>query len=470
MMQGQARGRYFGGMRIHFSLLASLVVPLMSSAQVLFEHPYRFDGPCHADQLVRLADGDLMIAGVKGSSLFIARATIGGDTLWTYDLDHAAMRVNAMELVNDSTLLLACGELIAVKTDGTGLQVIGMADDVSVQAPDTFVTVVNNLVTARTLEGDELWNWTSPGTIPTDCRVDRILAMPDGGAIALGARHYDNGMYINTVPWMAHVDNTGHLTDSLTLRHVQYVATTVGWELVRTADGGYLGAIWESTVNNLVVRGTSQGDTLWTTHQGYYQPWPNGYFDTPHTIVERPSGNIDLVGEGSAPGFTASLLELSASGAPLCLFLRPRDTLPNVDDYMFDRDLFTDAIVTENDEVIALASYAYPYYGGQVVDSTYWALVGFGDPCLPLEVRSPAGARFAVHPQPCTTDLFFEQNDGEGVRHAELFDMFGRRVQEIRSASNVQRMDVSALPSGAYLLCLWDQNAVPAMFHVEVAR
>lgn len=466
-------GCYFGGMRTVLSFGLVLFWAAISRGQVLFEHTFRSNVPCHADQLVRLPDGDLMIAGVMDTSLFIARATTAGDTLWTRDLPYHALQITEMVLIDDSTLMLACPRLVLVPLDGSWVQEMSVyAMDIGVLAPDTFLTCYSDHVQAGTISGDTLWTFLAPtNNAGMNYGVDNVLPLNNGNTLVLGRKPLDDDPWNLSVPWLARLDPEGNLIDSLSLSSVAVSPLVRGWDLRRTIDGGFVGSVWRSTADVLAVRGNAQGDTLWTRRVGYDQfAWEGDYFTAPHATFDRPSGNIILMGEGRMSAFTAALLELNADGEPQCLYFQPRDTLNSPEQYEFFRNQFMDGLVTEDDQVIGLASYGYSYFGGIPSDSAHWGLVGFADACfLPLALGATTMSDASIHviPQPCTESMVVQTPVSvDGF----LIDALGRVASHVRLSAGSNEVDVRCCSPGSYVMVLRSAAGGTFTRHISIQR
>jgi hypothetical protein len=208
------------------------------------------------------------------------------------------------------------------------------------------------------------------------------------------------------------------------------------------------------------------GDTLWT--KGFALPGGSGGYKESfgQKLIQDMAGNLALLGETYYDGrFHATLVRTDSNGKVLS----------------YREYAYKDSIAVDVNKLYTLK--ATPQNGilmvgvvaNQDADPGYWDTTGqytwivqtdsLG--CLskdcdkadtiwhPLKVHGATAATFSIYPNPVSNHFTIEGAQGAAI---SLTNSIGQRAMNFTMTGNKQLVDISALPSGVYILQLTDAN------------
>jgi hypothetical protein len=274
----------------------TLVVPLSSNAQLIYEKTY---GGVWGDvgyDVQKTQDGGFIITGYSNSffpgGVYLVKTDSLGDTLWTNTYD--GRTGYSVQVTTDGGYIIAGrhytnpnqGDVYLVKTDSLGATLWtrtygGNASDngfsVKQTSDEGYIVVGSMYINGGDQEevyliktdpfGDTLWTRTIGAYNSTD--VGRsILLTSDGGYFIAGYTEYLTAGGLDV--YLLKTDSLGNTLWTKTYGGASY---DYGYSAQKTTDGGYIIVGYTNSfgppgVNVYLVKTDSLGDTLWTGTYG----------------------------------------------------------------------------------------------------------------------------------------------------------------------------------------------------------
>lgn len=312
-----------------FATALGVLFSCASSGQLLYVNEWLPGIGATNCEIVRMDNGDLIASSIlyqtgQVQTVRMWKFSGTGDPLWTQDIGTNTSSGRLLRLPGDR-VFLCYGEGSAM-LDGSG-EVLFEATG----SNDACVLSGGRLLLAR--RSGSFANFVLIDTLGATLGASQFAVPPGNGGLLvapIGNGHvmafteqtHDDCTYGRS-QLLLELDSAGQLVDSLSLQDAcdEFMINTAFGDIVALADGGFLGVAMFGSCSTSLVRGNSDGDTLWTRYYGGFDDVLGYECFNGGDCIELPNGNLLISGGGSVPlaGYPeACFVETDAEGTPLC--------------------------------------------------------------------------------------------------------------------------------------------------------